>query len=449
MPSSRRRSVRRQLLTVLLTVVSAAWFIAAALSFVDARHEVSEVLDAHLAQTAALIMVQWDGDGDEIETEHAPVLHRYSRRVMFQVWEDGEVLRLHSQNAPNTPLSRVRQRFSETTIAGSRWRVFSTWNARDRVLVQVAEQFNERDELATAVARNFVLPLVITLPILGAVIWIAVGRALRSVTDVNQQVAARAADSASPIDVADAPVEIGALVTNLNSLFERVQQLIEQERQFTGDAAHELRTPLAAIRAQAQVAQGAADDAERIRALNGVIAGCDRATHTVDQMLTLARLEPDAVSFHPGPVDLGVTLKESIGELAPVALAKTMDVGLTNGSGVTVFGDAGLLAILFRNLIDNAIRYSPPGTAVDVAVDATESHARVIVTDAGPGIPADQRGNVGRRFYRAPGTQAPGSGLGLSIVQRIVDLHRGTLQLDTASTGIGLQVVVRLPRVAE
>jgi len=359
------------------------------------------------------------------------------------------VLRLHSQNAPNTPLSRVRQRFSETTIAGSRWRVFSTWNARDRVLVQVAEQFNERDELATAVARNFVLPLVITLPILGAVIWIAVGRALRSVTDVNQQVAARAADSASPIDVADAPVEIGALVTNLNSLFERVQQLIEQERQFTGDAAHELRTPLAAIRAQAQVAQGAADDAERIRALNGVIAGCDRATHTVDQMLTLARLEPDAVSFHPGPVDLGVTLKESIGELAPVALAKTMDVGLTNGSGVTVFGDAGLLAILFRNLIDNAIRYSPPGTAVDVAVDATESHARVIVTDAGPGIPADQRGNVGRRFYRAPGTQAPGSGLGLSIVQRIVDLHRGTLQLDTASTGIGLQVVVRLPRVAE
>lgn len=449
MPSTRRRSVRRQLLTVLLTVVSAAWFIAAALSFVDARHEVSEVLDAHLAQTAALVMVQWDGDGDEIETEHAPVLHRYSRRVMFQVWEDGEVLRLHSQNAPNTPLSRVRQGFSETIIAGSRWRVFSTWDARDRVLVHVAEQFNERDELATAVARNFVLPLVITLPILGAIIWIAVGRALRSVTDVNQQVASRAADSVRPLDVADAPVEIGALVTNLNSLFERVQQLIEQERQFTGDAAHELRTPLAAIRAQAQVAQGATHDAERTRALNGVIAGCDRATHTVDQMLTLARLEPDAVSFRPAPVDLGVILKESIGELAPVALAKTMDVGLTDGSGVTVSGDAGLLAVLFRNLVDNAIRYSPPGTAVDVAVDATESDAQVIVADAGPGIPADQRGKVGRRFYRAPGTQASGSGLGLSIVQRIVDLHRGSLQLDTTSTGIGLRVVVTLPRVAE
>ena len=449
MPSRGRRSVRRQLLTVLLTVLSAAWFIAAALSFVDARHEVSEVLDAHLAQTAALVIVQWDGAGNEIETEHAPVLHRYSRRVMFQVWEDGEVLRLHSQNAPNRPLSRVREGFSETTVEGLRWRVFSTWDARDRVLVQVAEQFNERDELATAVARNFVLPLVITLPILGAVIWIAVGRALRSVTDVNQQVASRAADSVSPVDVADAPVEIGALVANLNSLFERVQRLIEHERQFMGDAAHELRTPLAAIRAQAQVAQGATDDAGRIRALNGVIAACDRAAHTVDQMLTLARLEPAAVSFHPAPVDLGVTLKESIAELAPVALARTMDVGLTAGSSVTVSGDAGLLAILFRNLIDNAIRYGPPGTAVDVAVDATESHARVMVTDDGPGIPAEQRGKVGRRFYRAPGTQAPGSGLGLSIAQRIVDLHRGILQLDTPSTGIGLRVVVTLPRVAE
>lgn len=345
---------------------------------------------------------------DEIETGHAPVLHRYRRRVMFQVWEDGEVLRLHSQNAPNTPLSRARQGFSETTLVGSRWRVFSTWNARDRVLVQVAEQFNERDELATAVARNFVLPLVITLPVLGAVIWIAVGRALRTVTDVNQQVASRAADSVSPIDVADAPAEIGALVTNLNSLFARVQHLIEQERQFTGDAAHELRTPLAAVRAQAQVAQRATGDAERIRALNGVIAGCDRATHTVDQMLTLARLEPDAVSFHPAPVDLGVTLKESIGELAPAALARTMDVGLTDGSGLTVSGDAGLLAVLFRNLVDNAIRYSPPGTTVDVAVEATASHARVTVTDAGPGIPADQRASVVAASIARRGRWRPG-----------------------------------------
>ena len=449
MASARRRSVRRQLLTALLTVVSAAWIIAAGLSFVDARHEVSEVLDAHLAQTAALVMAQWDGDDDEIETEHAPVLHRYSRRLMFQVWEDGRVLRLHSQNAPNSPISSVRQGFSETTIGDTRWRVFSARDAGGGIVVQVAEQLHERDELTTAVARNFVLPLAIALPILGGVIWVAVGRALRSVTDVDQQVASRTADNLAPLDASDAPLEIGALVVNLNSLFGRVEQLIEQERQFTADAAHELRTPLAAIRAHAQVAQGATDDAERSRALSGVIAGCDRATHTVNQMLTLARLAPDAVSFRPVPVDLAAVLKETVGELAQPALAKAMDIGLTDGSGVAVLGDAGLLAILFRNLIDNAIRYGPSGTSVDVATAMTASHARVTVTDAGPGIPAEQREEVGRRFYRAPGTQAPGSGLGLSIVQRIVDLHRGTLQFETPPTGKGVRVTVALPRVAE
>ena len=134
MSSTRQRSVRRQLLVLLLTVVSAAWIIAASVSFVDARHEVAEVLDGHLAQTASLVSVQWDDDTDEVDTEHAPVLHRYSRRVMFQVWEDGTVLRLHSQNAPNTRLSPVTQGFSETTVGESRWRVFSTWDAGDRVL---------------------------------------------------------------------------------------------------------------------------------------------------------------------------------------------------------------------------------------------------------------------------------------------------------------------------
>jgi two-component system, OmpR family, sensor kinase len=447
MRSTRQHSVRRRLLVLLLTVVSAAWIIAASVSFVDARHEVSEVLDAHLAQTASLVSVQWDGDTDEIDTEHAPLLHPYSRRVMFQVWEDGTALRLHSQNAPNTLLSEVRQGFSDTTVAGGRWRVFSDWDPRGRVLVQVAEQFHERDELETAVARNFVVPLAITLPILGIGIWAAVGRATRSLTHVNHQVASRAADNLTPIDVTGAPSEIGGLVTNLNLLFGRVQGLIEQERHFTADAAHELRTPLAGIRAQAQVARGAANEGERARALDGVMAGCDRATHVVEQMLTLARLAPDAVSFQPTSVELRSVLKATIGELAPIALAKHMDIALNAGRDAFVSCDGGLLAVVFRNVIDNATRYSPPGTKVVVDMEVTASDVRVTVRDSGPGIPAEQRANVGRRFYRAAGTQAPGSGLGLSIVRRILDLHLGTLQLDSPPTTGGLQVTIVLPRV--
>jgi two-component system sensor histidine kinase QseC len=260
-------------------------------------------------------------------------------------------------------------------------------------------------------------------------------------------VASRSADNLTPLDVADAPTEIGALVTSLNQLFERVHGLIEQERRFTADAAHELRTPLAGIRAQAQVALGATADAERTRALDGVIAGCDRATHMVEQMLTLARLAPDAVSFQPTPVELAGVLKSTISDVAPAALAKGMDLELTQEQHVLVLGDAGLLSILFRNVIDNAIRYSAPATKVDVDMEVADSEVRVTVRDAGPGIPAEQRASVGRRFYRVPGTHAPGTGLGLSIVQRIVDLHRGTIRLDSPASTIGLQVTIALPRV--
>jgi two-component system sensor histidine kinase QseC len=451
MAESRRRSVRHQLLTLILSAVSVAWIVAAAVSFRDARHEVAEVLDAHLAQTASLISVQREreGDEDEVDTEHAPVLHRYGRRVMFQAWKNGTTLGLHSQHAPDTPLSRVRDGFSDATIGGARWRVFSTWDPRNRVLVQVAEQDYERDELATAVARNFVVPLAITLPIVGLMIWVAVGRATQSLTHVNEQVASRSADNLTPLDLAGAPSEIGALVTSLNQLFKRVQRLIEQERQFTADAAHELRTPLAGIRAQAQVALGATADAERAHALDGVIAGCDRATHTVEQMLTLARLAPDAVSFQPTQVELGAVLKDTISDLAQAALAKGMDVELTHEQHVLVSADAGLLAILFRNLIDNAVRYSPPSTRVAIQIEPGDDQALVRITDTGPGISASERAHVGRRFYRAPGTQAPGSGLGLSIVHRILELHRGRMQFDAPPTGSGLQVTVVLPSVRD
>ena len=449
MRSPRRRSVRRHLLVLLLSAVSGAWVVAASVSYRDARHEVSEVLDAHLAQTASLISVQREGDEnrDAVDTAHAPVLHRYGRRVMFQVWEEGTVLGLHSQHAPNTPLAPNTDGFSDATIGGARWRVFSTWDAGNRVLVQVAEQFYERDELATAVARNFLVPLAIALPVLGLVIWAAVGRAMRALTHVDQQVASRTAENLTPLDVADAPSEIGALVTSLNELFGRIHGLIEQERRFTADAAHELRTPLAGIRAQAQVARGATNDAERARALDGVMAGCDRAAHAVEQMLTLARLAPDAVSFQPAPVGLDAILREAIRELASAALEKRIDIELAQDTRVLVPGDAGLLAILFRNLIDNAIRYSPLATVVDVAMEARDATALIRITDRGPGISAEQQANIGRRFYRAPGTGAPGSGLGLSIVQRIVDLHRGAMRLESPPSGVGLQVTIELPSV--
>ena len=445
MSSARRRSLRRELLVVLLSAVTAAWLLAASVTFFDARHEISEVLDAHLAETASVVMLQWDATTSAVDTEHAALLHPYSRRVMFQVWEHGSQLRLHSQHAPDAPLSPVREGFSESAIQGARWRVFSAWDPDRQILVQTAEQLYEREELTAAIARNFVVPLIIALPVIGLVVWAGIGRVMRSIANVNHALAARAANALTPIDETDAPLEINPLIVELNRLFGRVHESVERERHFTADAAHELRTPLAAIRAQAQVALGANTDTDRTHALESVMAGCDRATHTIDQMLTLARLAPDTVSFQSTAVDVEEVLQTVIADLAPFAFAKNIDVELTASGGPMTYGDAGLLAILFRNVIDNAIRYSTPSTRVEINATAAGAQLSIAVTDTGPGIRADDRSNIGRRFYRAPGTQAPGSGLGLSIAQRIVDLHHGAMEIGTAPNGVGLRVQILLP----
>jgi two-component system sensor histidine kinase QseC len=179
------------------------------------------------------------------------------------------------------------------------------------------------------------------------------------------------------------------------------------------------------------------------------MAGCDRASHLVEQMLTLARLEPDAAAVRLVPVDLAPVLKATISDLAPGALARQIEIELGQEQPVTLLADAGLLGVLFRNVIDNAVRYSPARTRVTVDVMPSASEVRVVVTDAGPGIPLDEREHIGRRFYRPPGTQASGSGLGLSIVRRIVELHHGAMQFDTPPSGRGLQVTVALPAAAK
>ncbi len=288
-----RHSIRRQLLVVLLGAVALAWIATTTVSYLDARHELGELLDAHLAQSASLLVAQLGHESDEIDVEHFPVMHPYAHRVAFQFWENGTKLRLHSANAPNSRLSPKIDGFDDTNIGGTRWRVFSGWDAERRYLVQVGERFDARDQIVAQIAKNMLWPLLVALPALGVLIWLGIERATRPLRLLNRQLEDRAPDNLAPLDINNAPVEVSPLVTNLNRLFERVRALIDNERRFTADAAHELRTPLAGLRAQAQVARGATDDTERAHALDQVIGGCDRAAHLVDQLLTLARLEPE------------------------------------------------------------------------------------------------------------------------------------------------------------
>jgi two-component system sensor histidine kinase QseC len=439
-------SLRRRLLFALLGSITLVWLATAVFSYFDARHELDELLDAHLAQSVALLLAQTGHELEEIDTERMPQLHKRARSVAIQIWERGEALRLRSASAPAERLSGTDEGFSDALIAGKRWRVFSGWDGQRRFLVQVGERYAAREEIAANLARNLLLPLLFALPLLGLFVWFNVARALRPLSALGRQVAGRDPGNLLRLDAGEIPAEVMPLVDNLNRLFERVAELIASERRFTADAAHELRTPLAALKTQAQVARAAANAAERERALDQVIAGCDRAAHLMQQLLTLARLDPDEPGSRAEACDLQLLARSAVAELAPFALARTIEIDLAEGAPVQAAGHAGLIAVLLRNLIDNAIRYSPEGGSVHVRASGDDKSATLTVTDDGPGIPLEERRKVGQRFYRILGTEAFGSGLGLSIVKRIAELHGASVSLNAGPQGKGLSVSVAFRR---
>ena len=436
-----RYSLKRRLLVALLAAVALVWLATAIYSYFDTRHEINRLLDAHLAQSASMIVAQVGNELEEIDLEHAPALDERARRVAFQIWERGDVLRLHSANAPQERLSPREEGFSRVTIGGKGWRVFSTWDAKRRFLVQVGERDEARGEIAASVARNLLVPLAFALPALGLFAWLSIARALKPLRALGQQVEAREPDNLGALAAEDAPAEVVPLVRSLDALFGRVGRLIERERRLTADAAHELRTPLAALKVQAQVALGAAEDDARRRALENVVAGCDRGARVVEQLLTLARLESDQPRQRPEPCDLRTLARQTIAELAPAALARKVEIELAEGGPVPIEGYPELVAVLLRNLVDNAVRYGPAGGTV--RVEATG--ASITVTDEGPGIPPQERDKVGQRFYRILGSEASGSGLGLSIVQRITAIHGAKLALGEGPDGKGLRATVAFP----
>lgn len=442
----RSASLKQRLLVLVLAAITLVWLGAAAVTYHDAREEFDEMLDAHLAQTASLLVAQASHEIDEVETEHVPLLHKYSRRVAFQVWEKGRMLRLHSANAPQEHLTSRERGFSDSTFDGHRWRVFSTWDENGEYLIHVAERASVRDELARGIAGNLLRPLWFSLPLLALLLWIAVMRGLRPLDKLTREVEQREPDNLAALDASSAPREVVPLIERLNRLFARIDASMQKERRFTADAAHELRTPVAAIKAQAQVARAASGDAERIHALDNAILGCDRAAHLIEQLLTLARVDTLDHSVAE-PCQLRNIAAEIIAALAPTALEKGVQLELlTSDEAMMVRGNPELLRVLLRNLLDNAVKHTQPGTLVQVGLTHEHGTACLSVSDNGPGIPEQERDKVLERFYRPLGTQASGSGLGLSIVKRIAEVHDASLQMAPANEGRGLRVTVSFKR---
>lgn len=303
----------------------------------------------------------------------------------------------------------------------------------------------ERNEIAGKIAGQLLKPLLYALPALALLLVIAIGYALAPLRQLARDVAERDPDRLDPLPLESLPTEVAPLVTRLNSLFADIMRSLEYERRFTADAAHELRTPLAALKAQAQVALASVEDAERRHALTQILVGCDRATHLVVQLLTLARL--DGGTPHPMQnVALRQVAEEVLAMSAGDAIERHCDLVLSDGDS-PVRGDPLLLEVLLRNLVDNALRH---GGATRIEVSIAQEGLRVVLTvsDNGCGIAAEHRERVQQRFYRGASADSSGSGLGLSIVRRIAELHDGTLDIGSPAAGNGVVVRLSLP-VAE
>lgn len=439
-------SLRRRLLLLLLGGLSACWLVMLALSYVDAHHEVDELFDAQLAQAGQTLLALANRDeGADIE-DAGVAAHKYQRRLRFQIWRaDGHLL-LRSRNAPDGPLTRI-DGFSETSDDDGHWRHFSQWSSDRALQVQVSENHHVRDELIGHIAWRLLFPALVGLPLLGLWVWLATRQGLATLNGVAAQIASRAPQQLQPLVPETAPLEIRPMLDALNGLLRRVEAALDAERRFTADAAHELRTPLAALQAQLQVALRARDERERETSLGNLQTGLARAAHLVDQMLQLARLDPEQGLPDARAVDLAAVATAVCAELGTAILERDLDFSLAAEPGVTVCGQGEWLRVLIRNLVDNAIRYTPLGGVVRVAVAAEAGGPRVQVADSGPGIPVAERGRVLDRFHRLDHEQQPGSGLGLSIARRVAELHGAQLELDQATLG-GLRIGVVFPTTA-
>jgi len=275
--------------------------------------------------------------------------------------------------------------------------------------------------------------------------WLAVRRSLTPMRTLSQVLARRQPQSVEPLVINNTPAEMAPVVSALNSLLARIGQMMATERRFTADAAHELRTPIAAIRAQAQVALGAgANVAERDQALRHTLAGCDRATHLVAQLLTLSRLE---TAGHTSPglrVDVCQIAQRIAADLAPGALARAQVLTLDTCAGALIAADEVLTGVLIRNLLDNALRYSPDAAQVNLTVHCAGGQVLLQVNDSGPGLAEADMARLGERFYRGLGTGQHGSGLGWSIVRRIADVYQAQVLTGPSALG-GLCVTVTWP----
>jgi two-component system, OmpR family, sensor kinase len=428
--ASEHPSLRRRLLVVVLAAIALASLAQGVVAYRGALRTADAIFDRYLENLAQAVQGG--------ETPGGVDLYEYSIRA----WGPGGVQVYRGlARVPDQPVIG----FSDTTVDGARFRVYQL-RAAGRT-IQVAQDLDARQARARSLAVDAVLPLALLAPVLMLAVWLLIERSVAPIERVRQQVATRRAEDLSPLAEQGLPQEIVPLVGELNQLLGRARQNLQAQQRFIADAAHELRSPLAALKLQAQAlsrSDGPARDAAIVRLNQGI----ERLITLASQLLALARAEA-ATAARREPVDLEALCRDGVAELLPLAHARDIDLGLTHSEAASVQGDLESLRMLVRNLLDNAVKYSPEGGKVDISIRREPAAAVLCVEDSGPGIADEQRRLALEPFARLPGQErVPGSGLGLAIVAAVAHSHGAQLELEHSRQLGGLLARVRFPAAA-
>ncbi|MDB5936674.1 MAG: two-component sensor histidine kinase [Massilia sp.] len=431
-------SLRGRLLWFLLAAISIAAIAQASIAYRTALGDADQIFDFNMQQVA--LSLRSSAPLSNMEARAGIEDAAENNNLVVQMWTPDGVQVFRSVSRARLPQLAVLG-FSNVEANGTTYRIFSLQTSTQTV--QVAQDMSVRRELASNLALRTVGPIAVMMPILMLVVWWVVSRSLEPVARVRKQVASRQADDLSPVSEAGLPDEVRPLVQELNLLFGRVKTAFDAQQNFVADAAHELRTPLAALKLQAQGLERADNAETRQVAVARLTAGIERATRLVEQLLVLARQEASAAGgAKTQQVALADLARRTVGDMAGVAQNKGVDLGLLHADEASVEGQGDALMILMRNLVDNAVKYTPAGGTVDLEVRLDGAGARIVVEDSGPGIPAEERERVFDRFYRIAGSEASGSGLGLAIIKAIAERHGATLALGQSERLGGLSAVV-------
>ena len=449
-------SLQRRLLLYLLVSAPLVWALALSFAIVGARHSVNELFDTELIRLARQIQVLvHSSNASNMSTlltpNHAdsPGGEADLKDMAIAVWNTQGQLLVSDREGADLPWRPTASGFIDEQLGGQTWRLYYLPSKNGQWLVASGQKSHERDELVFSLTATQIVPWLLVLPVLLMAMTWAVRRALAPVHDIAFELEHRSADDLQAVTDAQAPAEIKPLLTAMNSLFLRIEATFTRERRFTADAAHELRTPLAALRAQWDVMRHSVGNAERQRAESKVGIGLDRMERLVTQMLALSRVEAQGVAQAKGwsaTVAWPVIVEQAISDCLPLADRRHIEIACDWPADPTpampMRGDDALLTVLLRNLLDNAVRYAPAHTLVTLRFAADH----LAVENDGPALPQSAFARLGERFHRPEGQPESGSGLGISIARRIADLHGLRLSFSPAADeGTGMRVVLARP----